>query len=235
MTDTVIAEQLCAVRSELAQAAQRAQRPTPTLIAAVKYADEEQLEELLSLGVTDVGENRVQQLLDHYEHYRRHDTRVHFIGTLQKNKVKYIIDKVCLIHSVDSLALAQEIERQAEKKQIIMPVLVEINSAREESKSGVLPEEAEALCTAILSLPHVRLDGFMTMGAFGADESAYHRFFAETRQLSHTIWNNLSQKGHPLLSMGMSGSFTIAAGEGADMVRVGRRLFGKETLAKKTH
>ena len=127
------------------------------MVAAVKYAEDRELAELLRLGVDEVGENRVQQLLAHWPLYEKSNVKVHFIGHLQKNKVKYIVDKVALIHSVDSVELAEEISRRAVALGLTVSVLVEINSGREAAKSGVLPEEAEALCRAAVSSLSARL------------------------------------------------------------------------------
>ena len=221
-----ISENLSLVRDEARAAMQAVGRETPcTLLAAVKYAIPGELEALLEAGVSDVGENRVQQLMANADIYAAHGTRVHFIGSLQTNKVKYIIDKVHMIHSLDSLRLAAEIERRAAGCGRVIDVLVEINSGREESKSGVLPEQAEPLCRALLTLPHLRLCGFMTMGPRCESEAQYRAYFAETVALGDTLWRSLGLDGHPLYSMGMSESFAAAIKEGASFVRVGRRLF----------
>ena len=172
-----------------------------------------------------MGENRVQQLLDRWELLSAHQTRVHFIGSLQTNKVKYIIDKVSMIHSVDTAKLAAEIDRRAAQKQIVMDVLVEINGAREEAKRGVLPEDAEALCREILSMPNLKLRGFMTMGPRFESDDAYQAYFASVKNIGDALWQKLEMDGAPVYSMGMSESFVPAIAAGADMVRVGRRLF----------
>lgn len=224
-------ENLRAVTAALEQAAAAAGRTdVPRMVAAVKYAEDAELRELLRLGVGEVGENRVQQLLAHWPLYESTDVQVHFIGHLQKNKVKYIVDKVALIHSVDSAELAEEISRRAVAKGLTVSVLVEINSGREAAKSGVLPEEAEALCRAILALPGLALQGFMTMAPRCEDAAAYRTYFAETRRLAKALWQRLALPGAPLLSMGMSESFEAAVAEGADIVRVGRRLFAGRPL-----
>ena len=218
---------LQAVRREIAAATTAAGRAAePAMVAAVKYASPEELAGLLVLGVTAVGENRVQQLLEHWEALERENLRVHFIGTLQKNKVKYIIDKVSMIHSVDSLSLAQEIEKQAAKHGIVMDVLVEINSGMEENKSGVSPDGAAALCKEIAQFSHLNLRGFMTMAPKCEKNEEYRKYFHKTSQLCLDIWQKtLHNIGRPILSMGMSDSFEIAIEEGADIVRVGRALF----------
>lgn len=198
-----------------------------TLLAAIKYTDAEHVNYLHRvLGVNDVGENRVQQLLEHWETLDREGLRFHFIGTLQTNKVKYIIDKVCMIHSLDSLALAREIEKQAAKHDKVMDVLVEINSGEEASKSGLAPADVEAFCEELSAFPHLRLRGFMTMAPRCEKKEDYRKFFRETSRLCLDIWQKkLHNIGRPLLSMGMSESFEPAIEEGADVVRIGRALF----------
>lgn len=224
---------LAAVRARMEEAERESRERFPeregvTLLAAVKYADAEQLHYLTrTLGIRDVGENRVQQMLEHWEALPdREDLRFHFIGTLQKNKVKYIIDKVAMIHSLDSIPLAQEIEKQAAKRDRTVDVLCEINCGREESKSGLMPEEAEDFCLSLAEFPHLRLRGFMTMAPKCEKNEEYRKYFQETAQLCLDIWQKkLHNIGRLILSMGMSGSFEAAILEGADVVRIGRSLF----------
>ena len=221
-----IDQNLSLVRAEIAEKEAAVGRVHKTLmVAAIKYGTDDEVRALLSGGVRDVGENRVQQLLDRWELLLAHQTRVHFIGSLQTNKVKYIIDKVCMIHSVDCAKLAAEIDRRAAQKDLVMDVLVEINGAREEAKSGVLPEDAEALCREILAMPHIKLRGFMTMGPRFDSDDAYQAYFASVKHVGDALWRTLALEGEPLYSMGMSESFIPAIAAGADMVRVGRRLF----------
>ena len=198
-----------------------------TLLAAVKYTDAEHINYLHRvLGVSDVGENRVQQLLERWDALDREGMRVHFIGTLQKNKVKYIIDKVCMIHSVDSLSLAGEIDRQAKKHGLVMDILVEINSGGEESKSGLPPDAVEDFCRTLSDFPNLRLRGFMTMAPKCEKNEDYRKYFRETYRQCLDIWQKrLYNIGMPIMSMGMSGSFEVAIEEGATLVRVGRALF----------
>ena len=152
------------IKGRIDEALKRSGRENVTLVAAIKYTDAEHVNYLHRvLGVHDVGENRVQQLLERWDALDRDGLRIHFIGTLQRNKVKYIIDKVCMILSLDSLSLAEEIEKQAAKHGLVMDVLVEINSGCEENKSGLLPDEVEAFCAELSKFSHIKLRGFMTM------------------------------------------------------------------------
>lgn len=233
MPYTYLDRNLARVRDDIAAAA-RASGYDPggvTLMAAIKSADVEEINYLhRTLGVTDVGENRVQQLLERYDRLDREGLRIHFIGTLQTNKVKYIIDKVDLIQSLDSERLAREIERQAAKHGRIMDVLIEINSGHEEAKSGIPPEEAAAFAATVTGVdyPHLRLRGFMTM-APRCTEEEYHAYFGDTRRRCTAIWATLPQADEPMvLSMGMSESYIPATAEGATLVRVGRGLFAQD-------
>ncbi len=201
------------------------------LVAAIKYTDTAHVNYLHRvLGVNDVGENRVQQLLARWEELDREGLRVHFIGTLQTNKVKYIIDKVCMIHSLDSESLAKEIEKQAAKRGIVMDVLVEINSGMEESKSGLAPDAVAEFCETLSKYPHIRHRGFMTMAPRCEKNEDYRKYFQKTYRQCLDIWQkNLHNIGRPIMSMGMSESFEAAIEEGADIVRVGRALFTEPT------
>ena len=220
------------IRSRIAEAESAAGRETGSvmLLAAVKYAEAEEIEFLCGqMGVTDIGENRVQQLLAHYEALsERENINWHFIGTLQTNKVKYIIDKVCMIHSLDSLKLAAEIDRQAKKHGRIMDVLVEINSGEEENKSGVMPADAEQLCSELGAFENIRLRGFMTMAPKCEKKEEYLKYFQQTYAEVLDIWTKkLHNIDRPIISMGMSESFPEAIACGSDIVRIGRSLFVK--------
>ncbi len=206
-----------------------------TMIAAVKYAEDDEIRELCRLGVRELGENRVQQLLAHYEALgeEREKVKFHFIGSLQTNKVKYIVDKVTLIHSLDSLRLADEIEKQAAKHGIVMDVLVEINSGEEENKGGLAPSEVEDFCRQLEKYSHLRLCGFMTMAPKCDEKAEYLKYFQQTYKQVLDIWtkklHNINRTEKPLLSMGMSESFEEAIASGSDLVRIGRSLFsGRE-------
>ena len=220
------------VRERIHAAEQRAgrERDSVLLLAAVKYAEIDEIEYLHSaLGINDIGENRVQQLLEHYEKLGdKKELRWHFIGTLQTNKVKYIIDKVCMIHSLDSLKLAAEIDKQAKKHGIVMDVLVEINSGEEINKSGVMPSEAEEFCTALAAFSSIRVRGFMTMAPKCDKKEDYIKYFQQTYAQVLDIWTKkLHNIDIPIISMGMSESFEEAIACGSDIVRVGRGLFVK--------
>ncbi len=238
MDYTYLDHNLARVRADYRAAASAAgyDPDTITLMAAIKSARVEEINYLhRALGVTSVGENRVQQLLERYENLDREGLSIHFIGTLQTNKVKYIIDKVDMIQSLDSERLALEIERQAAKHGRVMDVLIEINSGGEAAKSGVSPAAASDFAVFVTggNFPHLRLRGFMTM-APRCSETEYHTYFSDTRRLCEQIWADLSVSGRVtdrmVLSMGMSESYIPAAAEGATLLRVGRGLFQKEEL-----
>ena len=198
-----------------------------TLLAATKYANIEQINALPDLGVHDIGENRVQALMEKWEALDKERLRVHFIGSLQKNKVKYIADKVCMIHSLDSIELAREIDKQCAKHGKVMDVLVEINCAGEESKGGVAPEQTEALCLALSQFAHIRLRGFMTMAPKSSEKAQYYKYFGETFDLCLDIWTKkLHNIDIPMvMSMGMSDSYDAGIACGSTLVRVGSGLF----------
>jgi pyridoxal phosphate enzyme (YggS family) len=218
-----------AVQRGICEAAEKAGRDPAeiTLLAATKYASAEQMNALIALGVQDVGENRVQALLEKWDALDKEHLRVHFIGSLQKNKVKYIADKVCMIHSLDSVELAREIDKQCKKHGKVMDVLVEINCAREENKGGVAPEDAEALCMALAEFEHVRLRGFMTMAPKSPEKAQYYKYFSETFALCLDIWTKkLHNIDIPMImSMGMSDSYDVGIACGSTLVRVGSGLF----------
>ena len=217
-------------RIELAKRASGRENDAVMLVAAVKYAEPAEIEYLCeSAKITDLGENRVQQFLAHYEALKDNkNINWHFIGTLQTNKVKYIIDKVCMIHSLDSLKLAKEIDRQAQKYGIIMDVLVEINSGEEENKSGILPSEAEDFCKELSAFSNIRHRGFMTMAPKCEKKEDYLKYFQQTYSQVLDIWTKkLHNIDRPIISMGMSESFEEAIASGSDIVRIGRSLFVK--------
>ena len=201
----------------------------PQISVAIKSAEIDEVEYLVKkYPISAVGENRVQQFLERYERLKELSVPIHFIGSLQTNKVKYIIDKVDMICSLDRVDLAREIDKQARKKGLVMDVLVEINSGREDSKGGVMPENLDAFLDEISQFEGIKVRGFMTMGKKCEKNSEYLKYFCETYQL---VLDILQKKGHNvyglMLSMGMSDSFVPAAQAGATMVRIGRRMFNK--------
>ena len=199
------------------------------LLAAIKSAEVDEINYIhRELGINDVGENRVQQLLSRYDQLDKAGLNIHFIGKLQSNKVKYIIDKVCMIHSLDSISLVKEIDKQAKKYGIVMDVLVEINSGEEENKSGLLPSEVEAFCESLSAFSNIRLRGFMTMAPKCEKKEDYNKYFSQTYKLVLDIWTKkLHNIDRPIISMGMSESFEEAIACGSNLVRVGRSMFVK--------
>lgn len=197
------------------------------LIAVSKTKPLPALREAYECGCRDFGENKVQELVEKYEALPK-DIRWHMIGHLQRNKVKYIVDKVFLIHSVDSLRLAQEIEKEAAKLHKTVDILVEVNVAGEESKFGVSVEEAPALVEEIAKMPHIRVKGLMTIAPYveAAEENKY--FFAQLKKIYVDITHkNIDNVFMEELSMGMTGDYEVAIIEGATYVRVGTGIFGE--------
>ena len=212
--------------SEAAKAAGRNENEV-TLIAVSKTKPVEMIKEAYDTGIRDFGENKVQEIMEKYP-LLPSDIRWHLIGHLQTNKVKYIIDKVCMIHSVDSLKLAEEISRQAVKHNVTVDILIEVNVAAEESKFGVRPEDAIDLCRDISALPGIRIRGLMTVAPFTSDPEENRPVFCALRQLFVDIdGKNIDNVCMDCLSMGMSGDYTVAIEEGATFVRVGTSIFGQ--------
>jgi len=225
----MIKEQLENVEKNIQAACDRAgrKREDVTLIAVSKTKPVPVLEEAYDLGVRVFGENKVQELSDKYD-VMADDIKWHMIGHLQRNKVKYIVDKVELIHSVDSIRLAEEIEKEAAKKNCIVNVLIEVNVAEEESKFGVKVEEVESLVYDISKLGHIRVCGLMTIAPFVENAEENRDIFASLRKLSVDIGaKNIDNVTMSMLSMGMTNDYEIAIEEGATMVRVGTGIFGE--------
>ncbi len=201
------------------------------LIAVTKTYGAELINEAISAGVTDIGENRVQEILEKYDYVK--PVRWHLIGHLQKNKVKYIIDKVELIHSVDSFALAEEINKQAEKNGKVQKILIQVNVSGEESKFGINPCECVELCEKISKLSSIEIRGLMTIAPFVDDESTLNEVFSGLRQISLDISSkNMDTVFMDELSMGMTHDYPLAIENGATMVRVGTGIFGKRDYSK---
>ena len=199
------------------------------IVAAVKYADADEVNYLhTACGINNIGENRVQQLLERYDSLDREGLTIHFIGTLQTNKVKYIVDKVDMIHSLDSERLAAEINSRCARIGKRMDVLCEVNSGREENKGGILPEDVEAFCLSLGKYENLRLRGFMTMAPVCEKKEDYRKFFSETVELVLDIWHKkLDNIERPIISMGMSDSYEEAIASGSTAVRIGRGFFVK--------
>ncbi|MCI9081181.1 MAG: YggS family pyridoxal phosphate-dependent enzyme [Lachnospiraceae bacterium] len=225
----MIKENLELVRQNIKNACEKAgRRPDEvTLIAVSKTKPVSMIKEAYSAGSREFGENKVQEIMDKYPQLPS-DIHWHMIGHLQRNKVKYIIDKATLIHSVDSLRLAEEISSQAEKKQVTANILVEINIAQEESKFGISREEAIQLVKNIAKLPHISVKGLMTIAPFVTNPEDNRKYFRQIRELSVDIAKeNIDNVTMSILSMGMTGDYMVAIEEGATMVRVGTGIFGE--------
>ena len=193
------------------------------LVAATKYVGIEEINKLEELGVKYFGENRVQSLLEKYEKYEG-DCEFHMIGTLQANKVKYIIDKVSLIHSVDSYSLIKEIEKQAKKRDIVVNILIQVNIAREESKHGFKIEEIEEVFCCLKNYPHIKVEGLMMMAPNIKPEET-RIYFKQTQELLNKLKLKFPEYSLNELSMGMSNDYKIALEYGATMIRIGSALF----------
>ncbi len=198
-----------------------------TLIAVSKTKPVELLQEVYDAGARDFGENKVQEIIAKYDQLPS-DIRWHMIGHLQTNKVKYIADKVYMIHSVDSVKLAEVISKEAVKAGRVIPVLIEVNVAGEESKFGVSMQECEELICQINHLPGISIKGLMTIAPFVEDGEENREYFKSLKQLSvDNMHKNIDNVSMEFLSMGMSGDYGTAIEEGANLVRVGTKIFGE--------
>jgi hypothetical protein len=228
-----IAENLREVEKRITAAAEKSgrKREDIQLIAVTKTHPAEMMNEAIELGVTDVGENKPQEVRDKFDLVK--PVKWHLIGHLQTNKVKYVIDKVCLIHSVDSIKLMDEIERQAKMHDLIMDILIQVNISGEETKSGIAPEELDSLLNHASELSNVRVKGLMTIAPKTDNPSDNIVYFDKMRQIfvdrSQNICDNVIMQ---YLSMGMSGDYETAIECGANMVRVGSAIFGERDYSK---
>ena len=229
----MLKDQLQEVEKRIQAACDRAgrKREEVTLIAVSKTKPVETLQEAYDLGVRIFGENKVQELTAKYEALPK-DIHWHMIGHLQTNKVKYIIDKAELIHSVDSLKLAETIEKEAAKHDLIADILVEVNVAEEERKFGMKMEEVIPFVEKVSAFPHVRVRGLMTIAPFVEDPEENRSIFADL----HKLYIDIKKKNHDndtvsVLSMGMTNDYEVAIEEGATMVRVGTGIFGARNYA----
>lgn len=202
-----------------------------TLIAVSKTKPVSMIEELLPEGVLDFGENRPQELKDKYEVLPK-NLRWHMIGHLQRNKVKYVIGRSCLIHSVESLRLAEAIQEEAKKKQLVVPVLVEVNVAQEDTKYGLAMEETPDFIRKIAEFPNLQVNGLMTIAPFVENPEDNRIHFRNLYKLFIDIkGRNIDNVNMCDLSMGMTNDYEIAIEEGATMVRVGTGIFGERVYA----
>ena len=214
----------------IAQAAQSVSKQYEdiTFLAATKTVDADVINHAISLGLSYIGENRVQELLSKYDKYDLEHACLQFIGRLQTNKVKQIVGKVDMIQSVDSLKLAKEIAKHSAAMNITTKILVEVNIGREENKSGDYPEQLEELLCQIAPLENIKVEGLMSIPPICENKQKIRKFF----QNMHNLFIDISDKkldniGMNILSMGMSGGYYEAIQEGANMVRIGSALFGE--------
>lgn len=225
----MIKDNIMLVQQKIDAACKKVSRSTEdvTLITVSKTKPVSMLLEAYEAGARDFGENKVQELTDKIPKMPS-DVRWHMIGHLQRNKVKYIVDKVYLIHSVDSLRLAEEISKEALKKQVNVNILIEVNVALEESKFGTTSEEVVALVEQISKLPGISIKGLMTIAPFVEDAEENRKYFSKLKQLSVDIMQkNIDNVSMNVLSMGMTGDYEVAVEEGATYVRVGTGIFGE--------
>ena len=223
------------VREKIRLACDRAGRDSETvlLLGVSKTKPYSALQEAYSYGIHDFGENKVQEIREKYEMMLEDSLmkdcppRFHMIGTLQKNKVKYLPGKVVLIHSVDSLPLSLEIEKEYAKKETTAKILLEVNVAKEASKSGFSLEELEAVVTELAKLPHVLVCGLMTVAPFTEDAEENRPVFRALREALFSLQKKFPALPLTELSMGMSGDYEVAVEEGATIVRVGSFIFGE--------
>ena len=225
----MINENISKVRENIVKACEKAGRNPEevTLIAVSKTKPVSAIEEALLSGTLDYGENKVQELCDKYDVLPK-NIRWHMIGHLQRNKVKYLVGKSYLVHSVDSLRLAEQIEKEFAKHNQVCDILVEVNIAQEESKFGINAKETEELIRKIAKFEHVRIKGLMTIAPYTEDPESNREYFREIKKLSVDIRDkNIDNVSMDVLSMGMTGDYMVAVEEGATMVRVGTGIFGE--------
>ncbi|MCD7743895.1 MAG: YggS family pyridoxal phosphate-dependent enzyme [Lachnospiraceae bacterium] len=224
----MLKDNLQEVEKRVSMACERAgrSRDEVLLIAVSKTKPVEMVQEIYDAGVRDFGENHPQEIREKFPQLPS-DTKWHMIGHLQTNKIKYIIERACMVHSVDSVHLAEEISKAAIKSGRCMPVLAEINMAKEASKYGVMPEDAEDFIRQIAALPGIRVEGLMTIAPYTEHAEENRVYFRDMKKLFVDIrGKNIDNVNMHHLSMGMTGDFEVAIEEGATMVRVGTGIFG---------
>ena len=217
--------------NRLAKAAGR-EEDEVLLCAVTKTRTTEEINEAIAGGVTDIGENKVQEILDKYD--STEPCRWHLIGHLQTNKVKYIVDKVFMIHSVDSIRLAEEINRRCLNIGKTMNILIQVNSAMEDTKFGIPPEETESLIDEILEkCPNIVIKGLMVIGPFADEPEDVREYFKEGKEL-YDKYGKIQHDNldFQFLSMGMSNDYQVAIEEGSNIVRIGTAIFGERDYSK---
>lgn len=229
-----IKENLDIIKKDVASACEKVGRNNDVIIlGASKMNDADKVNYAISQGLEFIGENKVQELLEKYDSLDKEHVTIHFIGHLQSNKVKYIIDKVSMIHSLDSVSLAKEIDKQAKKHNKIMDVLVEINIGGEESKSGISPDEVENFLNEISKFDNIRVKGLMSIPPVMTDVDVQRKIFKKIYQIYVDIsTKNIHNISMTYLSLGMSDDYSIAVEEGANIVRIGSALFGRRNYNK---
>lgn len=230
-----IKDNLNTVRANIERAAKKSGRNTEdiTLVAVSKTKGLDLIEEAIEAGALELGENKVQEVREKFETVDAKGAHIHMIGHLQRNKVKYIMDKVTLIHSVDSLRIAEKINEEAEKRNMTMELLVQLNCAEEESKFGLKIEELEKFLMDIKGFKNIKVKGLMTVPPFVQDPEDNRHYFSLMKELFIDIkQKNIDNIDMEILSMGMSGDYEVAIEEGATMVRVGTGIFGARDYTK---
>lgn len=229
---SIIEENLHSVEERITAAAKRSgqKREDITLVAVTKTHGVDMMNEAISLGVTDIGENRPQEIRDKYPD--TDEVRWHLIGQLQTNKIKYVIDKVCLIHSVDSVHLMEEIDRHAKKHDLVMDILIQVNISGEETKSGIAPEELDSVLKSAAEFDNIRIKGLMTIAPIGDNVTARLHFNNMNKLYLDTKQKKYDNVSMDYLSMGMSNDFETAIECGSNMIRVGSAIFGSRVYNK---
>jgi len=221
----MIRENVKKILSELPEGAQ--------LVAAAKTRTAEEILEAIEGGIEIIGENYLQEAEDVFKIIDR-KAKWHFIGHLQKNKVKKVVEIFDLIETVDSSKIAREIDKRCKQINKVMPVLIEVNSGREEQKFGVFPEDAERLVREISPLPNIKIQGLMTMGPISGNPEDSRPYFQETKKVFQKLKNlNLPNMEMKHLSMGMTNSYQVAIEEGANIVRIGTKIFGEREYQRR--
>lgn len=230
-----VAENLKVIRENMAEAAvQSGRKPESiTLLAATKTVPVEVINRSIELGVDHIGENRVQELTSKYDSYLLSRCKLHFIGHLQVNKVKYLIGKVAMIESVDSMKLANEVSRLSVKNGVTTDVLLEVNIGREPNKSGILPEELPELLEGVAAMPAIKIRGLMAIPPAGAPEAETINYFSQmNKYFIDTKSKKMDNVAMDYLSMGMSADYPLAIRAGANLVRIGTALYGPRNYNK---